>query len=157
MTFIRAEICSTGHLDGITFAPLAGVGSEPEKLLMGEIGGQLNRRAHELTTECAPRISQVESKRLDTRSRREKCTAVISCRWDGAHFILRNYLEDYMVSTGVSKKGQPIWRKASPSDISVRLGNWAAYCMDWFEAYERGIIAQFAPEARAKIEIKTER
>lgn len=68
MTFIRAEICSTGHLDGITFSPLAGA-----------------------------------------------------------------------------------------SDISVRLGNWAAYCMDWFEAYEHGIIAQFAPEARAKIEIRTER
>ena len=80
MTFIRVEICSTGHLDGITFSPLAGVGSEPEKLLMGEIGGQLNRRAHELTAECAPRITKVESKRLDTRSRREKCTAVISCR-----------------------------------------------------------------------------
>ena len=62
-----------------------------------------------------------------------------------------------MVSTGVSKNGQPIWRKAGASDISVRLGNWAAYCMDWFEAYEHGIIAQFAPEARAKIEIRTER
>ena len=46
MTFLRAEICSTGHLDGITFSPLAGAGSEPEKLLMCEIGGQLNRRAH---------------------------------------------------------------------------------------------------------------
>ncbi|MGN0851836.1 MAG: hypothetical protein ACI4Q3_00500 [Kiritimatiellia bacterium] len=157
MTFIRADICSTGHLDGITFRPIAGIGSEPEMLLMGEIAGQLNRRAKELTSECSPKISATETKRLETRSRREKCTAVISCRWDGARFTLRNYLEDFQVATGQDKRGRPIWKTAEQNETSVRLGNWASYVLDWFEAYEKGIVEQFVPEARAKISVTTDR